>query len=32
VDVMGDAGGLQSRRILERLIAEERGRRAEAAE
>ena len=32
VDVMGDAGGLQSRRILERLIAEEQGRRAQAAE
>jgi vanillate O-demethylase monooxygenase subunit len=28
IDVMGDSGGLQSRRVLERLIAEENVRQA----
>ena len=32
IDVMGDTGGLQSRRLVERLLAEEQGVRAAAAE
>ena len=30
IDVMGDTGGLQSRRIVDRLLAEESGTRAAA--
>ena len=28
IDLVGDAGGLQARRIVERLLLEEQGRRA----